>query len=253
MRWNGHGDLRQILSRAGVVSTIGEPIQGFTSLYSGYPVTVSGPAQADQLGKLVELLKSTIFVDLSPQLDECYALGPYTVFDGEVPRRTAWGESLNGAKYGRDGNEQEDLLGWIEEFIKDHPSLKAVDAIIAAPKSDLSTPDLAGTWAQEIGLSNRWQQLTARRTRAIRPQKEFADTETEEDLIARVANSVNVEGVTPRSRVLILDDTIRSGGTLKEIARALRESGASEVYGLAVAKDARLTQGGVDLAKERWE
>ena len=88
-------------------------------------------------------------------LDECYALGPYTVFDGEVPRRTAWGESLNGAKYGRDGNEQEDLLGWIEEFIKDHPSLNAVDAIIAAPKSDLSTPDLAGTWAQEIGLSNR--------------------------------------------------------------------------------------------------
>ena len=245
-----------MLSRAGVVSTIGEPIQAFTtSFYIKYPVTVSGPAQVEQLGKLLELLKSTIIVDLSPQLDECYSLGPYTVFDADGgASRTAWGESLNGAKYGRDGNEQEDLLGWIEEFVKHHPSLSAVDAIIAAPKTDLSTPDLAGMWAQDIARSGGWRQLVACKTRVISPQKESSETETEEDLIARVANSISVEGVMPRSRVLILDDTIRSGGTFKEIARALRQNGVGEVYGLAVAKDARLTQGGFGfLNKERWQ
>jgi predicted amidophosphoribosyltransferase len=53
--------------------------------------------------------------------------------------------------------------------------------------------------------------------------------------------------------VLILDDTIGSGGTIKEIARALKTAAAVEVYGLSVAKDAKFTKGGIDLAKERWE
>ena len=49
-----------------------------------------------------------------------------------------------------------------------------------------------------------------------------------------------------------VDDTIRSGGTLKELARALRKSGATNVYGVSAAKDAKFTYGGISLAREAW-
>ena len=77
--------------------------------------------------------------------------------------------------------------------------------------------------------------------------------ESEQDMIARVANSVRVQSVAIGASVLILDDTIRSGGTVIEVSRALREAGAHEVYALSVAKVAKFTLGGVDLTKERWE
>ena len=80
------------------------------------------------------------------------------------------------------------------------------------------------------------------------------DTESESDLIARVSNTIGVSGVKQGARVLVLDDTIRSGGTLIEIARALREVGAWEVFAISAAKDAKFTQGGSGfLDKERWQ
>ena len=53
-------------------------------------------------------------------------------------------------------------------------------------------------------------------------------------------------------RVLMLDDTIGSGGTLTELARALRQAGAESVYGLSAAKDAKFTLGGIDLDRDSW-
>ena len=131
--------------------------------------------------------------------------------------------------------------------------MREVDAIIAASKTDQSTPDLAGDWAQDIASSQGCLTLTADKLRVIAPQKSVSDTEGEQEVTARVANSVIVREVPVGIRVLILDDTIRSGGTIRELGRALREAGAGEVYALSVTKDARFTLGGVNLAKERWE
>ena len=37
--------------------------------------------------------------------------------------------------------------------------------------------------------------------------------------------------------IILIDDVVTTGSTLEEIAKSLKENGASKVYGLAVAKD----------------
>ena len=95
--------------------------------------------------------------------------------------------------------------------------------------------------------------MQATKIRQTEPQKELEKGETEDETAARVADSVHMEAIIPSARALIIDDTIRSGGTMKEIARALHQAGAKSVFGLSVAKDAKFTPGSIDLSKERWQ
>ncbi len=91
-----------------------------------------------------------------------------------------------------------------------------------------------------------------RKVVATVPQKDMEGLEDEEEIAVRVANTMRA--VDPLGGdVLIIEDTLRSGGTLKETGRALKRAGARRVYGLCVAKDAKFTKGGVGLQKERWQ
>ena len=92
------------------------------------------------------------------------------------------------------------------------------------------------------------------------PQKSELDNENasemdsrmrEKEKRVRVRDSMRVEGSVD-GNVLIIDDTIESGGTLLEIARAFKDAGASKVYALSVAKDAEHTFGGIELSAELW-
>ena len=250
----GVGNLAGIVERSRLVSTMSATVTGRVD-WSGPTFNLSGVKEPDTLRRFLDLLKDKVIVDLSPQLDECYALGPYTVFPAEQRGRlSAWGELVNRAKYRRDKAATAEILTRAESFIEGHILIRTVNAIVAAPRSAPNTPDLVGAWAQEIANSRHWRRLNATKTPGTAgPQKALSGNETETDLIERVAHSIAVPGVIPGDRVLVLDDTIGSGGTLIEIARALREAGAREVYGLAVAKDAKFTYGGIDLDKERWE
>ena len=252
----GHNSLTGIVERSRLVSRMsrGEANPRRVDL-SGPMFVLSGVKEPDMLLRFFDLLKNKIVVDLTPQLDECYALGPYTVFDAEeIGAPSEWGDLVHRAKYRRDGVASSEILTRIEAFIEGHILIRTVSAIVAAPKSDSTTPDLAGSWVRAITNNRNWRRLEATKNQVTTgPQKSLSGNETEADLIERVARSITVRGVAPGDRVLILDDTIRSGGTLVEIARALREAGAREVYGLSVAKDAKFTNGRVDLSKERWE
>lgn len=252
----GAGNMMGIVERSRLVATMSAAatVSGRVD-WSEPSFILTGVKEPDMLSRFFDLLKDKVIVDLSPQLDECYALGPYTVFEAEQRRRlSAWGELVNRAKYRRDGGASSEIGRRIEAFIEGHILIRTVNAIVAAPKSDSTTPDLAGAWVQEIANNRNWRRLNAVKVQGIAgPQKALSGDDTEADLIERVAHSITVTGVIPGDRVLVLDDTIRSGGTLLEIARALREAGAKEVYGLAVAKDARFTYGGIDLDKEQWE
>ena len=216
---------------------------------------LQGLRERETLCRLLDVLQGKVIIDLSPSLDECYALGPYTLFKDGNPTQSTWGTLVNQAKYWRNSSAEAAILAMIEDFVSQHLVLRTADSVISAPKSDYATPDLAGNWAQWIASKKGLVRLIARKnTTTIGSQKTLDGNESEGDLIARMINTVDVDGVKCGSRVLIVDDTIRSGGTLIEIARALREAGASEIYGIAAAKDAKLTQGGYGfLDKERWE
>ena len=252
----GYNSLTGIVERSRLVSAMsrGETSPRRVDL-SGPRFVLSGVKEPNMLLRFFDLLKNKIIVDLTPQLDECYALGPYTVFDAEgMWSLSGWGDLVHRAKYRRDRAASSEILTRIEAFIEGHILIRTVSAIVAAPKGDANTPDLVGSWVQEIANIRNWRRLVATKNQVTtEPQKSLSGNETETDLIERVAHSITVQGAAPGDRVLILDDTIRSGGTLVEIARSLREAGAREVYGLSVAKDAKFTNGGVDLSKERWE
>lgn len=220
----GHGNLEEAVKRSGLVSSMSQV--GFLDL----EFILNGVREPETLIRFFDLLKNKIIVDLTPQLDECYALGPYTVFDAEQGGASSeWGDLVNRAKYRRNNAASSEIRTRIEAFIEGHILIRTVNAIVAAPKGDLTTPDLAGFWVQAIAGNRNWRRLVATKNQAgTGPQKSLSGSETEAELIERVVHSITVQGVVPGDRVLILDDTIRSGGTLIEIARALREAGARE-------------------------
>ena len=197
---------------------------------------------------------AVIVVDLTPEVDDCYSLGPYTLFQGSARHRTEWGDLLSRAKYQNDRDAAAQLGSQLERCIValPRPTLSAANAIVAAPKSDAGTPDLVGEWADAIASSLGLRRLVGYKIRATDPQKNLSEGESEIDLTRRIANSVGVSEVTARDKVLILDDTISSGGTLREIGRALRVAGAAVVCALTVAKNARFTQGGSGFLDLEW-
>ena len=251
----GVANIQHILMISGVATSVDADFIPVTSFRPSRTFNLTGVANEDQLRRILDTLKDKIIVDLSPGFDQCYSLGPYSVFSGDGGRSySRWGQLVNRAKYQRDEGSSIELAGALNGFIGQNPTFQKVNGIVSAPKGDKNTPDLAGYWAKEIAFLRGWQQFDAERTKATdRPQKVRSDTESEEDLVNRVAGTIRVRGVTRRSNILVLDDIIGSGGTIREIGRALRESGASYVVGLSVAKDAKDTRGGVDLKKELWE
>lgn len=66
--------------------------------------------------EFLDSFPAAIAVDLTPELDECYTLGPYTLFQNNIPQRTEWGDLLNRAKYQDDRNAAaqlgRQLEGW---------------------------------------------------------------------------------------------------------------------------------------------
>ena len=198
-------------------------------------------------------MRRTIIVDLKPTLDDCFAVGPYYLFDDGQPHRSVVGNAVNRAKYWGDQAASAAITHVLQRFVARHPRLRAVDAIVVPPKSDPRARNVPSEWAGSVAEDLNVPLVAARKSRPTEPQKEIEDDQDEAEVAGRVAESVSIDALQEGASVLIVDDTLRSGGTAKELARALREAGASRVYGLCVAKDAKFTNGGIDLSRERWQ
>lgn len=241
-------DLKAVLDRANLADSISVHWTLLGNIWNLHSVT-----DEVQLRQLLDVLKSTLFVDLAPQIDECYALSPYTCFDDDGhSERTPKGEMLFQAKYRANAGAASDWGRTIGEFILAHPTVRGVDAVAAPPKSDPNTPDLPRLWsagtASMLGIST----INVTKVENTPPQKILNEDESEDEAVDRLAETMESGYIVSGASVLIIDDTIRNGATLKEVARALRRAGASRVYALAATKDARSTRGGVGLSKERW-
>jgi predicted amidophosphoribosyltransferase len=58
--------------------------------------------------------------------------------------------------------------------------------------------------------------------------------EREENVVGAFAAGEDIERIAGQ-RIILLDDIITSGATMRNCARVLLDNGAAEVYGLAVA------------------
>lgn len=253
MGLEGKADMRRLLVDIGFARNVE------VDHHVNFPFTINtrislrGVHDVDQLKVFFNYLKSTLIVDLFPRLDHCYALGPYTLFQNDSGSRSQIGSLVHQAKYQGDSGASEDLLNRLSEFIDAHPLLSESTAIIVPPNSEINPPSLTQDWASEISRDYGFRLLKARKLRQTDSQKsKLEGGEPEETVIAGIQNTMFVEQMPQGSKVLILDDIIGSGGTMIELARALREANASKVYGLSAAKDAKFTRGGIDLGKDLW-
>ncbi|MXW30268.1 MAG: phosphoribosyltransferase [Chloroflexi bacterium] len=194
--------------------------------------------------EMLSLLRKRLIIDLRPDIYECYALGPYSVFNGDERESSRFGDAVRRAKYGNDQGAVMALSKALKEFVRRHPRLKSVAAVTAPPRSASAAPNIPVKWAYAVA--------EAVGANVVEARWKVQPTGAQKNREGSIANNMSVVG-TVHGSALILDDTIGSGATLCELGRALREAGARRVYGLCVAKDARFTHGGVDLSKERWQ
>ena len=90
MRLEGQARLKDILEKAGVAQSVSVGLWWLEDTYTLYSVKDEAT-----LHDFLDLLPSVIMIDLVPQLDECYALAPYTMFDEGEGVKTAAGNLLN--------------------------------------------------------------------------------------------------------------------------------------------------------------
>lgn len=129
--------------------------------------------------------------------------------------------------------------------------MRSVAAVAAPPKSDPGEANIPLTWAECVAESLGVSVVSMRKTRPTGPQKDLEGLEDEQAVADRVRDSVQADAEI-QGDALVIDDTIRSGGTVRDLGRALTAAGADKVYALCVAKDARFTKGGLSLSRERW-
>ncbi len=201
---------------------------------------------------LVEAMKDRVLIDLTPEIDECYALGPYSVEGAQNLETAPYGRIVNYAKYWHIREAMEELVLELAGFISKHPKLRRVFHVAAAPRRNEHDVRPGEVLARGVADALGIKLVQPRKTRATRPQKERGDEESEVELINRVRGSMVVETALGGEGVVIIDDVLGSGGTIREIGRALREAGANWVGATCVAKRARDLRGGVDLRAELW-
>lgn len=200
--------------------------------------------------ELLALLKGRIIVDLAPAVDECYALGPYTVKrkSASRPVNARYGAALHKAKYRSDPEAIHAIGSELVDFAQSHPRLRLCTTVTAPPTSR-PRDNLPMRWATTVADVIRAESLAVDwKTPPSGAQKNREGT---------VRGNMIAPGPI-QGDVLVIDDALGYGETLKEAGRALKQAGASKVYALCVAKDMRRTaynsdgSYGIDFAEERW-
>ena len=200
--------------------------------------------------ELLALLKDRLVVRLGSTVDECYALGPYTVkrasTDSLVDGR--YGDLLSRAKYRSDPEAIRAIGSELANFAQSHPRLRSC-ATVTAPPTSQTRDNLPMRWATTVADM-------------IGAERLAVDWKTPPGGAQKNGEgSVRGNMIAPgpiQGDALVIDDTLESGETLQEVGRALKQARASKMYALCVTKNMyRTTRNadgsyGIDFAEERW-
>ncbi|MBM3242889.1 RecQ family ATP-dependent DNA helicase [Candidatus Poribacteria bacterium] len=170
--------------------------------------------------------------------DEGFALDFHSRYQGHDNLKTELGQMVTDYKYHGHKEFVQPLAKKLIDFIREHPKYKNVDFLLAIPstrKDRVYQPvDLL---AQEVSknLNIPYKSELLVRTRQTEQQKEMKNLEQKRSNIAGAFRMEPPEEIR-NQRVLLLDDLVHSGETLKEATRTLKQTGASTVYVLVLTK-----------------
>ncbi len=127
---------------------------------------------------------------------------------------------------------REKLTGYMVRFLNLHPLYGAADAIVATPGHDRSvtscSEDLARRLAAAIGKP------------LVMPETAYQLREQAKgDTVVDLAGQFSMPGSLSDQAVIIVDDCIKSGKTMKHLGLAAKQAGATRVLGLAPVRTMR--------------
>ena len=202
---------------------------------------------------LIEAIRGRVLIDLSPVLDECYALGPYKLRDNRDELIDApYGKAIGAAKYGKQNNAVDWLRKESSEFALAYAQQRRIDTVVTTPRRYPGLIGLGEQMARSIASALGTKLVQATFTRSTEEQKSRPEGATEADMMGRIKGTMLIGESLHDQRVLLVDDVLGSGGTMTELGRAAKAAGASWAAGLCGAKLARDMRGGVDLLAELW-
>lgn len=180
------------------------------------------------------------FCDASGSAVTCTACRPLRALDGLIVLFAYANPVIRGAitgyKFGGDTAYAEVLTRWLRARIS-RTDLPTVDAVIAIPlhlsrlrsrgfnQADLITREVAAALGRPVVSP-------LARTRKTAPQSSLAHAERKAH---GLAGAFSCASPVPE-HVLLCDDVFTSGATMDAAAAVLKQAGAKEVWGFAVAK-----------------
>jgi len=170
--------------------------------------------------------------------DEGFALDFHSRYRGRDNIKTELGQMVTDYKYYGHKELVKPLAEKLIDFIREHPKYKNVDFLLAIPstrKDRVYQPVdlLAREVSKNLDILYKSELLV--RARQTEQQKGMKNLEQKRSNIAGAFRVERPEEIRNR-RVLLLDDLVNSGETLKEATRTLKQAGASMVYVLALTK-----------------
>jgi len=188
--------------------------------------------------KIETFLHSAHPQPLTGNWDEGFALDFHSRYRGDNNVKTELGQMVTDYKYHGRKELVQPLSEKLVDFIHKHPKYKNVDFLLAIPstrKDRIYQPVdlLAREVSPQIGLPYKPEILV--RARQTEQQKGMKNLEQKRSNIAGAFRVEHPEEIR-HQRVLLLDDLVHSGETLKEATKILKQAGASVVYVLALTK-----------------
>jgi predicted amidophosphoribosyltransferase len=167
--------------------------------------------------------------------DAGWALDLHSRFVGARQERSETGELVYRFKYQGERALCADLADRLAAFVREHPELAQVEAIVPVPPSQgkrayQPVPLLAAALAERL---HRPALDVLSKTRPTRPQKDMRNMAAKQ---VNIAGAFAVRGDLRGKRLLVLDDLLGSGATLSEVTLVLRRAGAIYVAVLTLTK-----------------
>jgi len=236
----GTTSIRQVIRSTFPGVELAEPSGGLLAMFSDQEDILLGgnlPPE-DEMERLLGLMTRVLTVQDACDISHCLDFYRYPEETDQSPEEwpyTPTGGRLKQAKYKGIRSAAAVLEDALVDFVTGHPGLARCDAVAAMPRSTQhgDRPDWPPLWASAIADALGAKRVALQRTRPTRPQKDIEDLEER----TRNQRGSMVADTTASGRsVLVVDDLYMQGDSMEEAARALRESGATSVFGLCIAK-----------------
>jgi len=149
-------------------------------------------------------------------------------------------EAIHALKYGKRLALADPLGTALANVVSGDPILRAADVLVPVPLHPGRWSERGFNQAEELGRVAARRTAIPLRRLVVRVRPTAPQTELDEEERRRnVRDAFAVSGAAAGLRVLLVDDVVTTGSTLRECARALRRAGARDVYAAVVARTVR--------------